>query len=157
MTVKPRPPRKRIPVEEGKVRVFVYGTLRKGCVLNRHWMTGATYVRDATIYSYTMISFGPYPALIQLSGALEFGVEGEVWNMDEEKFDKLRQMEEGVGYTTRDIPLEDGTSAKAFVFTAINKGTVRWRQRLVKVDDKLVAAGDVVPATAPEFDDDIPF
>jgi gamma-glutamylcyclotransferase (GGCT)/AIG2-like uncharacterized protein YtfP len=158
VTSKPTPRRKpKGAAAEGTVRVFVYGTLKKGHVLNRGWLGEGTLVQTGILKGFTLISLGAYPALIQIPGSEGHSVEGEVWDMPVDKFEKLRAMEEGVGYETRLVHLDDATEAKAFVFATTQKNTVRWRQRLMQINDKLVAGGDVVPVTEPEFDDDIPF
>lgn len=121
-------PKASLPTKTPTVRAFVYGTLKRGFPLNRGWMDGAIYVRDGLLSCYTLISFGRYPAMVYAPSSAGFKVKGEVFDIPEDKFNELRQMEESAGYTTKDVTLDDGTKAKVFVFATLHKGEVEWTQ-----------------------------
>lgn len=113
------------------VPVFVYGTLKKGFPLSE-WMTGSKYLGQESIEGFSLVSLGPYPALIACSKPdgqpdKNYKVSGELWSMPDETFQKLRQMEERVGYTTIGVPtVSTKIEAAAFLFGVVSRGLVEW-------------------------------
>ena len=109
------------------VRVFVYGTLKRGHRLS-DWMANSAYVAKATCYGCVLTSMGPYPALIY-TGLDNQGVKGEVWDMPERDYGALAAMESSVGYDAVDMqvvmPLPDDaartTIARIFVYLDLSK------------------------------------
>jgi gamma-glutamylcyclotransferase (GGCT)/AIG2-like uncharacterized protein YtfP len=132
------------------VPLFVYGTLRKGFPLHE-WMEDQKFVSEATLGGYSLISLGPYPALVKLDDMENYEVVGELYMVEEGRFEQLRKMEERVGYTTEDVEINTGggfmnnTEAKAFVFTTLRHGKVKWTQTTVKGRQQMYP-GSVVAA-----------
>lgn len=84
-------------------RVFVYGTLKKGNTIRGIDRFGdAEYVSDAqTIDSqYSMYTMGAFPAVV-LGG--QHRVTGEVWEVSEETFQVLDQIEGFPDFYTRSV------------------------------------------------------
>lgn len=93
------------------MRLFVYGSLRRGRVNHRE-LTGATYLGSpATEPRYGVIERDGYPALV--SGAL--AVEGELYEVTSEHLARLDAFE-GSGYVRGEVTLADGSAALAYVF-----------------------------------------
>lgn len=113
------------------VPVFVYGTLKKGFPLNE-WMDGSKYLGQESIEGFSLLSLGPYPALIACCKAdgqpdKNYKVSGELWSMPDETFQKLRRMEERVGYTTIGVPtVSTKIEAAAFLFGVVGRDLVEW-------------------------------
>lgn len=131
------------------VPVFVYGTLKRGFPLHE-WVEDQKFVSECQILDYTLISLGAYPALVKVEGITSScGVAGELWRIDEGRFNQLRKMEERVGYQTVDVQAHVGEEvpvpAKAFVFATIKSGSVKWEQQAVKGREKMYP-GRVVAA-----------
>lgn len=147
--MKPEAPRK-------MQRVFVYGTLKRKGPLHG-WMEHSVYVGDAIVKTFTLISFGAYPAMIY-TGDDKHGVKGEVFDMPTEDFAKLRAMEENVGYSTIDIEVA-GMKLACFVYDSLYEGNVEWEDTSKIVNRKVVPSGRVAPAKADDdfVDDEIPF
>jgi len=88
-------------------RVFVYGTLKRGC-LNHHYLAGQKFLGSArTGDGYTLYSLGNYPGMVR-STESDRHVIGEVWAVDPAGLaglDKLEGVDEGL-YERVPIPLE---------------------------------------------------
>lgn len=119
--------------EKPWVKVFVYGTLMTGCALH-DWLADERFARkigDGTIDGFSLLSLGPYPALIKIEG-FEGGVVGELWELDPYLFSELRKMEERVGYSTEEVHVYvpdvqvNGIAAQAFIFSKIEETYVKW-------------------------------
>ena len=62
-------------------RVFVYGTLKRGCK-NHHHLAGQTFVGEArTPPGFRLYHLGDYPGMVAEPTDNE-GVTGEVWEVD---------------------------------------------------------------------------
>jgi gamma-glutamylcyclotransferase (GGCT)/AIG2-like uncharacterized protein YtfP len=62
-------------------RIFVYGTLKRGCK-NHHHLAGQTYVGDSrTAPGFRLYHLGSYPGMVADPVDLE-GVTGELWDVD---------------------------------------------------------------------------
>jgi gamma-glutamylcyclotransferase (GGCT)/AIG2-like uncharacterized protein YtfP/lysophospholipase L1-like esterase len=62
------------------IRIFLYGTLKRGGCRS-HVMRGQRFVRESrTIAKYRMYNTGSYPALVEDEDGLE--IEGEIWDVD---------------------------------------------------------------------------
>ena len=99
------------------IKIFVYGTLRKGD--SRSFFLSdveqAKFLRDIkTKPQYTLVNVGMFPALIKEGNT---SVVGELWEIDE-RTKKALDLIEGVPllYMDEEIYLEDDTSAIAYVF-----------------------------------------
>lgn len=138
------------------VPVFVYGTLKKGFPL-AEWMDGSKYLGQESIEGYSLLSLGPYPALIACTKPdgqpdKNYKVSGELWSMPESTFHQLKRMEERVGYTTIRVPtVSTQVEAAAFLFGIVSRGLVEWG--LTKESEK--PDYEVVPVVIQE--DVIPF
>lgn len=139
------------PAESPKVKLFVYGTLKRGFPLNKHWMSTSEFLCTDTLYRHSLVSLGAYPALVAL-GELGVGaVAGEVWLMPADQFAKLRVMEESVGYITEVVTTADGHKCQAFVFAKLFTEAVEWEDHSYTEGKKFIPFGTVVPV------DDVPF
>jgi gamma-glutamylcyclotransferase (GGCT)/AIG2-like uncharacterized protein YtfP len=95
------------------IRVFVYGTLMRGERAHR-FLADARFVRVAhTVSAFTLVSLGPYPAL--LAGG-RTSVRGEVYDVDARTLVALDRYE-GVPqlYRREVITLRGGTRAHAYI------------------------------------------
>jgi gamma-glutamylcyclotransferase (GGCT)/AIG2-like uncharacterized protein YtfP len=91
-------------------RLFVYGTLLRGQPNHEVLAKCGRYLGDArTRPALTLWDLGPYPALT-VDGST--AVSGELWEV--ESFDVLDEFE-GPNYARREIELEDGSRAQAYV------------------------------------------
>ena len=62
-------------------RLFVYGTLKRGCKNHRH-LAGQIYVGDArTASGFRLYDLGSYPGMVADPTDLD-GVTGELWDVD---------------------------------------------------------------------------
>lgn len=79
-------------------RVFVYGTLKRGCV-NHHFLAGQKFLGAArTAPGYTLYALGDYPGMVRSDNA-SHDVAGEVWTVDTaclKKLDELEGVNEGL-------------------------------------------------------------
>jgi gamma-glutamylcyclotransferase (GGCT)/AIG2-like uncharacterized protein YtfP len=72
--------------------LFVYGTLKRGCI-NHHHMAGQTFVALArTPPGYRLYDLGGYPCLVAKPDD-EIGVVGEVWSVDDPALKRLDEFE----------------------------------------------------------------
>ncbi len=88
-------------------RIFVYGTLKRGCKNHRH-LAGQTYVGEArTVPGFRLYDLGDYPGMAADPTDLE-GVTGEVWGIDAAtlvRLDAFESIAEGL-YRREAVPLE---------------------------------------------------
>jgi gamma-glutamylcyclotransferase (GGCT)/AIG2-like uncharacterized protein YtfP len=88
-------------------RVFVYGTLKRGCG-NHGYLLGQRYVDDArTTSGFTLYLVTDYPGMVR-SADTNDTVTGEVWEVDDaclKQLDALEGIEEGL-YTREPIAIE---------------------------------------------------
>lgn len=76
-------------------RLFVYGTLKRGCKNHRH-IAGQCYVGLAsTAPGYRLYDLGDYPGMVS-DEAKSGAVQGEVWAVDDTALARLDDFE-GVG------------------------------------------------------------
>ena len=99
-----------------RVRLFVYGTLKRGFV-REDLMAGATFeCRATTQRGYALHDLGAYPALV---AATEGTVIGEVYWVDAEHLVALDRYEGCPElYRRESIVLDDGSRAEAYVMSA---------------------------------------
>src|SRR5215469_16772056 len=92
----------------------VYGTLRNGGHLHERFMTGASPIsEEIELQGYEMFSLGGYPYVTAGKGKITV----EVYDLESEVFDKIRNMECGSGYTDETIMTGFGL-VHIFVFSA---------------------------------------
>lgn len=84
------------------VPVFVYGSLKKGFQLHKDYLEGQQFIGRALLPGFTMVSLGPYPALVR-TGNPEHSVVGEYYLMSGDAYHAVRSMEERAGYETSDV------------------------------------------------------
>jgi gamma-glutamylaminecyclotransferase len=73
-------------------RVFVYGTLKRGC-RNHHHLAGQQFLGEAhTLSGYTLYLLGDYPGMVRSDDA-SHDVAGEVWAVDADCLAKLDELE----------------------------------------------------------------
>jgi len=87
-------------------RIFVYGTLKRGCKNHRH-LAGQTYVGEAcTVPGFRLHHLGSYPGMVAAPDDRE-GVTGELWDVDAAALARLDDFEgisEGL-YRREFVPL----------------------------------------------------
>jgi len=103
------------------VRLFVYGTLKRG-FSNQERLRGATFEREAsTAAGHALHSAGAYPALARTGAGV---VHGEVYWLSPEH---LAEIDEFEGcphlYQRGEIALEDGTRAAAYLVSGERAST----------------------------------
>lgn len=111
------------------MRLFVYGSLLRG-EENHGALLGARFVAEArTVPRYSLVSLGPYPALVPGGST---AVVGEVYEVTEELLCALDEFE-GVPehYLRVDVEIEGGEPAFAYVLAPQQEG-----------DFPIVASGD---------------
>ncbi len=92
-----------------RVRLFVYGSLRRGHEHHAE-LDGARYVGAAvTEPRYRIIQRGAYPALVAGTDA----VKGEVYAVESETLARLDAFE-GEDYRRASVQLVDGSAAEAY-------------------------------------------
>ena len=88
-------------------RIFVYGTLKRGCKNHRN-LAGQTYAGEArTVPGFRLYSLGDYPGMAADPTDFE-GVTGEVWEVDDDmlvQLDAFEGVSEGL-YRREPVPLE---------------------------------------------------
>lgn len=87
-------------------RLFVYGTLKRGCKNHRH-LAGQSYVGEArTVPGYRLHDLGDYPGMVA-DPSDTAGVTGELWTVDAAALlhlDDFEGVHEGL-YTREAVPL----------------------------------------------------
>ena len=105
----------------GVYNIFVYGTLRQGDVRASYLSdTDSKFIKNTkTAPKYTLVSLSAFPAIIEKGNT---SVVGELWEVDERTKRALDTIE-GVPflYMDKEIELEDGTTAIAYV-QEVDKG-----------------------------------
>lgn len=111
--------------------LFVYGSLKRGFVHHRE-LAGADFLRVArTVAGYALALYRGYPGLIAHGSA---AVEGELFAVDRELFERLDAFEEVPSrYRREQVLLDCGTRAFAYLVAeagdhALVPGGV-WRER----------------------------
>ncbi len=73
-------------------RVFVYGTLKRGC-RNHHYLAGQQFLGKAmTSPGYILFSLGDYPGMVR-SADQNHHVVGELWAVDRAGLSALDELE----------------------------------------------------------------
>jgi gamma-glutamylcyclotransferase (GGCT)/AIG2-like uncharacterized protein YtfP len=99
-----------------RVRLFVYGTLKRGFA-REDLMAGAVFEGSATTQrGYALHDLGAYPALVS---AVDGAVLGEVYRVDPEHLEQLDRYEGCPDlYRRESILLSDGSRADAYLMSA---------------------------------------
>lgn len=97
----------------GLHRIFVYGTLKRGGRNHRLLSRARFMVTTHTLLRFTMVSCGPYPAIVA-DGRRE--IHGEVYEVSEETLEALDRLEDYPSlYDRIEVPLADGGTALTYV------------------------------------------
>lgn len=89
-------------------RVFVYGTLKRGCE-NHRWIDSQRFVGvSKTKPVYRLYDLGGYPGMVKAKNGV--AVEGELWDVNPASLSRLDVLEDVVGgeYERAPIELESG-------------------------------------------------
>jgi gamma-glutamylcyclotransferase (GGCT)/AIG2-like uncharacterized protein YtfP len=105
------------------IRVFVYGTLKRGYFNHMRCLYGRPNVEFVgtaeTVNKLTLYDMGPFP-FVTKDGKGVSTIKGEVFNIDAEVFADLDHLEgyPGEGYDRCEIPvrLADGTKTTAWIY-----------------------------------------
>lgn len=143
------------------IPVFVYGTLKEGFPLNKHWMDGAKKVGNDSLSGYVLVSFGMYPIMGKLHPTVVAGegatfdccVLGEVWMVPLDTFLAVKEMEEGAGYRCENVVTDAGQRCSAFVYFDVVDGAYSWEKTQDRGHQQRGPVGQVVIQSL----DDIPF
>ena len=83
-------------------RIAVYGSLRKGCYNNR-WLGNAKYIETFTVTGFALYDLGFYPAAVEQKGS---SIVIEIWEVDDDTFKRIDNMEIGAGYIQRKLLID---------------------------------------------------
>jgi len=78
--------------------LFVYGSLKRGCY-NNYLLTqgGAKFLGECKIAGYELYTtHGYFPYMVESNNSSK--VKGELWEVPEETYQRIRRMELGAGY-----------------------------------------------------------
>lgn len=96
------------------INLLVFGSLRKtstkGYNFNRFGFNTQKYIKNVILNGYEMYNLGSYPAICEGDGKIKC----ELHEVNTTAFQKILIMENGAGYTEKQIKLEDGTVASIF-------------------------------------------
>lgn len=99
------------------LRLFVYGTLKKGHY-NHHLLESAKFIGNATLEGFHMYSNGGFPYITNGGGSLDGVVHGEVFEVeDESTVRRIRMLESAYDETPVQVTLETGETLDAFAYT----------------------------------------
>ncbi len=105
-------------------RVFIYGSLKKGFYNHQRCnMDKAQFIINTVIHNAKLFSLGSYPAVI-LDGEEADIVYGEIYDIPDDVFKPIQQMEIGAGYSQRTISIND-ENVEIFVFDQDSSGFKR--------------------------------
>lgn len=99
-----------------KVRVFVYGSLKKGQGNHPLLAHGEFLGRDTITGQYTMVSFGGFPAVCHDSSVVADQVVGEVYEVDQDTFLTLDALEGHPRWYKREKLTTDHLKVRAWIY-----------------------------------------
>ncbi len=120
--------RKRKKCRSNQVKLFVYGTLKRG-FSNHNFLEEATFLDNAiTLKSYLLISpKKEYPYLLEQKGKK---VEGELYCIKYKDLKKIDRLEEsGSYYLRKKIKLKDSQGFIHLAFCYFLKKPLRWNRK----------------------------
>ena len=96
-------------------RIFVYGTLKRGCK-NHHWLAGQRFIAEArTQPIYRLYDMGGYPGMIRADNGV--AVEGEIWEVDAGGLARLDVLEDIEGGEYERVLLElEGDRVEGYLY-----------------------------------------
>lgn len=110
-----------------KIKLFVYGTLKKGCDLHSFYLENSEFVKKDSVFG-KLYAFCGLPFLV-LDGEKTSQVPGEIYNVSNEVFENIKAMEEGAGYRTVKVP----TVEEELVYTfSYDKSIISTGKRIKK-------------------------
>jgi|SRR5690606_26956943 len=83
-------------------KVAFYGSLRKGCYNYEHFKSGLTEKGQTEIPGFRLYSLGAYPCIIRSDDPND-KVVVDLFEADEETFQRIHRMELGAGYRAEPI------------------------------------------------------
>ena len=107
-----------------KAKIFVYGTLKRGC-RNHGVLCGAEFAGEVwTAPEYFMINCGSYPGLVRAeNGQTGMSICGELYRVDETLLGKLDRFEDVPReYVREAIRLADGSDAHTYFYALSTEG-----------------------------------
>lgn len=110
------------------IRIFVYGTLMRGCCNHDGYLAGKNSLGSATLNGYGLYNLGFFPGIIREVGER---VQGEVYEIDVSTLARLDELEDNGEWYTRTIEkaeFPDGTAVEAYVY--VWNGLVRRANRI---------------------------
>jgi len=81
--------------------LFVYGTLKKGFLLNP-WLNKGKYLQDIEVQGFTLYAIKSHPLYSYpyiVPSKFQDKVQGEIWEVSENTFESISNMEIRAGYT----------------------------------------------------------
>jgi len=75
---------------EGRIKIFVYGTLLKGNSNHQHYLSSSKYLGEAILKGYGLYNISTYPGIKKIDGHC---VKGELYEIDGDTLDKINQLE----------------------------------------------------------------
>ena len=99
------------------MKLFVYGTLKRGYYNHKSLMKGAKYLGDAKLDGYCIFNLGSYPGIMPKPG---FFVWGELFEITDDMLDPLDRLE---GHPTlyKRTAVSIGNMGDAWVYVYQNK------------------------------------
>jgi len=115
------------------IRIFVYGTLRRGG-RNHRLLETATYVRRATtVPGFTMFDLGGCPAVDR--GGRD-AIVGELYDVDAHTLARLDRLEgHPTLYCRAPVELDDGSFAMIYIYKMATRQRVEQRHEVVASGD----------------------
>lgn len=92
-----------------RVRLFVYGSLKRGGLHHEELADAVCSGAARTAPLYRVVAYGPYPALVAGNTA----VTGELYEVAPDALPALDAFE-GAGYRRAPVKLADGSDAEAY-------------------------------------------
>ena len=113
------------PAAEGKIKVFVYGTLRRGELRNRVLQSSEFLGDTKTAPIFTMLHLGAYPGVIKRG---ETPIIGELYSIDESTLRDLDRIEGHPTFYKREVVgLDNGESAWMYLLAPTYSATADMR------------------------------
>jgi gamma-glutamylcyclotransferase (GGCT)/AIG2-like uncharacterized protein YtfP len=97
-----------------KIKLFVYGTLKRGGMLHDYYLGKSEFVKKDFVRGELYALYG-LPFLVVGKNRTS-KVPGEVYNVSDEVFDEIKKMEEDAGYKTVEVSIVEGDSVYTFSY-----------------------------------------
>lgn len=106
--------------------LFVYGTLKMGFNNRKRFMPNSKVLMNVHITGYDMYTNGHYPAIVRNETPGNGLIHGELHEVDEQTFDRIRDMEFGAGYHIADYKIM-GQSVPLFAMNREQVSNGQWK------------------------------